>query len=94
MWQQVVGAVMDHGPVQLVATKSRVCLLARTRFLWCPQAHKAGTIFVRFCLPYRIDSPRLRSDNQGDRWSHRVRLSEVDDEAMAWFRQAYDFDTA
>lgn len=92
VWDALVREAMRWGPVQVAATKSRVALLARTRFLWCPQAHADGHIFVRFWLPYRIDAPRVRADPLRDRWSHRVKIDALDDEVLAWFRQAYELD--
>ncbi|MGB1697470.1 MAG: hypothetical protein ACPHK8_03630 [Thermoplasmatota archaeon] len=77
----------------VAATKSRVCLVARTRFLWCPVAHVKGSIIVRFISPMPISSERLRRDVMPDgRISHRVTLTELDEEAMAWFRAAAAFD--
>lgn len=104
VWEQVAAAVAgfaagDAGPpVVQTSTKSRVALLARTRFLWCPQTHLAGTIFVRFWFPTDIDSPRLRRDmDKSGKWSHRIRLGPpgpdaLDDEVLGWLRAAYRFD--
>jgi hypothetical protein len=80
------------GPIQVVATKVRVCLFARTRFLYVPVAHASGSIIVRFLTPHPLDSPRLRRDAEGGRWSHRVTLAHLDDEALVWFRAAYEAD--
>lgn len=93
IWEAIVVEARAWGPVQVAATKSRVALLGRTRFAWCPQAHKAGTLFLRFLLPHPVDSPRVRNDTMRDgRTSCRVRLTDADPEAVAWLRAAYEFD--
>ena len=92
LWDGLVEEAQGWGPVRVTATRVRVCLLARTRFLYCPVAHARGSIIVRFLLPYRIGSPRLRVDAAGGRWSHRVTLSALDDEALGWFRAALEAD--
>ncbi|MGB0653759.1 MAG: DUF5655 domain-containing protein [Thermoplasmatota archaeon] len=92
LFRAIAEAVGEAGPVTITATKSRVCLLGRTRFLHCPQAHLDGHLFIRFLVPFRIQSPRLREDDMGGRWSYRVKLKELDDEAVAWFRAAYETD--
>ncbi len=94
LWNALVAEAQTWGPVQVVATKSRVALLGRTRFLWCPQALVDGRIVVRFLFPHPIDSPRLRVDHAEPRTSHRVHLEALDDEALGWFRAAYEADTA
>jgi hypothetical protein len=86
-------AAGGFGPVQVVGTKSRVAFLARTRFLWCPEAHVDGTLDVAFHLPHPLPSLRLRSGAVGNKWSHHVHLRELDAEALAWFREAYAWDT-
>lgn len=92
LWDALVAQAQDWGPVRVTATKVRVCLLRRTRFLYCPVAHARGSIIVRFLLPHRLESPRLRVDEAGGRWSHRVTLSELDGEALGWFRAAFEAD--
>lgn len=92
LWDALVAEAVAWGPVRVTATKVRVCLLARTRFLYCPVAHARGSLVVRFLLPFRIDSPRLRVDAAGGRWSHRVTLDALDDEALGWFRAACEAD--
>lgn len=92
VWDALVEAAADWGPVEVTATKVRVCLKARTRFLYCPKVYADGRIIVRFLFPVRIESPRRRTDAWGARWSHRITLSELDDEARVWFRSACEAD--
>jgi hypothetical protein len=88
-----VAAFMDGcGPMELVATKSRVAFVAGTRFLWVHTAGLDGAITMGFLLPRHVESPRLRSGAVGDRWSHHVKLDRLDDEAEGWFREAYQWD--
>lgn len=98
LWNDLVKEAITWGPVDVTATKSRVCLKARTRFLWCPQAHKAGSIFVRFWSSHPHESStglEVRNDVADDgRVSVRVRLSDLSPEALGWFRDAYRFDVA
>lgn len=91
LWQ----ALVKRMGLPVAASKSRVCLVARTRFLWCPVAHLKGSIIVRFISPTPIESDRLRKDVMPDgRISHRVTLTELDDEAITWFQAAAAFDQA
>lgn len=83
------------GPFGLTATKSRVALTARTRFLWCHEANDDGAIWIGFLLPHRVESPRLRSGLAGGRWSHHTKIrnaADLDAELLAWLREAYAWD--
>ena len=82
------------GPMDLVATKSRVAFVAATRFLWVHTANLDGSITMGFLLPRHVESPRLRSGPVGGRWSHHVKLEGLDTELRAWFRGAYEADRA
>lgn len=98
LWNELVAAAQEWGPIEVTSTKSRVCLKARTRFLWCPQAHKTGSLFVRFFSPTPLESRtgiEVRNDAFPDgRPSVRIRLTELAPEAMDWMRAAYEFDVA
>lgn len=80
------------GPMDMVSTKSRVAFVAATRFLWVHTANLDGSITMGFLLPRHVESPRLRSGPVGSRWSHHVKLEELDTELKAWFRGAYEWD--
>ena len=93
LWEQLVEAAGHWGPIQVVATKSRGALLGRTRFAWCPQAHKVGTLFLRFHFPAPVDLPHARNDPMPDgRTSVRLRVTEADAGTLALLKQAYQFD--
>lgn len=98
VWHAIVEEARTWGPVEVTATKSRVCLKGRTRFAWCPQAHKAGTLFLRFWSTHPVESREgleVRNETADDgRTSVRVRLAGPDPEAMAWLREAYWMDVA
>ena len=94
LWGKVVAAVGRLGACSLVATTSRVALVAGTRFLWVHGAHLDGSITVGFLLPARVASARLRSAAAGSRWSHHLKLRDLDPEALAWFAAAYEWDRA
>ena len=95
LFHRVIGEVAKAGPFELAATKSRVSLVARTRFLWCHEAHDDGSLWLGFLLPRRVESPRLRSGAVGSRWSHHVKVSgpgDLDAELVGWLREAYEWD--
>lgn len=97
VFDQVAARMAGWPSLHLTATKSRVSFTCRTRFAWCAAAQKNGSIYLRFLFPTALDSPRLRCDAMGGRWSLRVHLqqaADVDDELMAWLRAAYEFDVA
>jgi len=94
-WAKVVESVQTIGELQLTASKSRVAILGRTRFLWCNAANQDGSIVVRFHMPYRVEGDRVHHDEEGDRFSIRVKLAspaDVDAEARGWFREACQWD--
>lgn len=96
LWHDLVREAAGWGPVEVTATKVRVCLTARTRFCYAPKAYKDGGLVLRFLLPQPLDSPRLhRVDEQG-RWSHRIDLHgpglRLDRELLGWLRAAYESD--
>ncbi|HUR61360.1 MAG TPA: hypothetical protein VM286_03225 [Candidatus Thermoplasmatota archaeon] len=79
----------------VTATKSRVALMGRTRFLWCNAANLDGSIVVRFLLPCAVPSDRVRHDEAGNRYSIRIHLrtaADLDAGTMAWFREAHQWD--
>lgn len=80
------------GPMQLVATKSRVSFLAGTRFAWVPEAFADGSIYVRFLLARPLDGARWRSGPVGGRWSHGTKVRELDDELKGLLAEAYALD--
>lgn len=95
LFHRVIAAVAPAGPFELTATKSRVSLTARTRFVWCHEANDDGSIWLGFLLPRRVESPRLRSGAAGGRWSHHVKVSspaDLDGELVGWLREAYEWD--
>ncbi len=97
LWDQLAQEAMSWGAIEVTATKSRTCLKGRTRFLWCPQSNLDGTTYIRFWYPHPLGeaSERLRLDVADDgRISHRLKLKELDGQALAWFRAAYEFDVA
>lgn len=97
LFHELLRRMEPVGPFELVATKSRVALVARTRFLWCHEANDDGAIWVGFLLPHRVDSPRLRSGLAGGRWSHHTKIrnaTDLDAQLLAWLREAYEFDSA
>ncbi len=97
LWNHLVDHARTWGPIEATATKSRVCLKARTRFLWCPQANLDGHIYIRFWYPTPLfsDSSWQRVDAAADgRMSHRVKIKDLDEDVLAWFEAAYRFDTA
>lgn len=56
-------------------------------------------ILVTFGLSYRLDSPRIAVavEPYPNRWTHHVVVSQgtqIDDELLAWLREAYDFSNA
>lgn len=73
-WNEVCDLIAKHGAVEQVATKSRVSLLAETRFLWVHEAHLDGSITIGFLLPHPVDEPRFRKGQVGTRWSHHTRV--------------------
>ncbi len=95
LFHQVLAAVAKAGPFEITATRSRVSLTARTRFIWCHEANDDGSIWLGFLLPHRVDSPRLRSGRVGGRWSHHVKVSsqgDLDPELVGWLNEAYAWD--
>lgn len=95
LFHVLLATAVSWGPFELVATKSRVALLARTRFLWCHEANDDGSIWLGFLLPQRVQSSRLRSGRAGGRWSHHTKLSssqDLDAELLGWLRTAYVWD--
>lgn len=95
LFHKVLTEVAKAGPFDLAATKSRVSLVARTRFAWCHEANEDGSIWLGFLLPRRVDSSRLRSGPVGQRWSHHVKvagLQALDAELVGWLREAYEWD--
>jgi hypothetical protein len=97
LFHKVLSEVAKAGPFDLAATKSRVSLVARTRFAWCHEANEDGSIWLGFLLPRRVDSPRMRSGPVGQRWSHHVKLAgpqDLDAELVGWLHEAYRWDQA
>jgi hypothetical protein len=95
LWGKVVDALRPAGAFTVAATKSRVAIHGRTRFLWCNAANLDGSIVVRFLLPYALTSDRVKHDEMGDRYSVRLHLTspaDLDSEAKAWFREAHQWD--
>lgn len=90
--EQVRHYLASLGPMEMASTKSRIAFVAATRFLWVHQANLDGAITVGFLLPRRVESPRLRSGPAGGRWSHHVKLTMLDPQLKAWFREAYETD--
>lgn len=53
-------------------------------------------LLVTFGLPERLDDPRIAAavEPYPNRWTHHVvvsRLQEIDEQLMAWIREAYEF---
>jgi hypothetical protein len=95
LFHRVLSEIAKAGPFELAATKSRVSLVARTRFLWCHEANDDGSIWLGFLLPRHVESPRLRAGPAGGRWSHHVKVSgpvDLDAELIGWLREAYEWD--
>ena len=61
----------------------------------CPEAY----IVVTFGLGHKVESPRIdvATEPYPGRWTHHVLIGgpeEVDDELMAWVREAAEFSAA
>lgn len=70
-------------------------MVEKTRYIWCPMAHVNGSIILRFVSAMPIDSPRLRIDPMPNgKTSHRVTISELDDEVLGWLLAAKALDCA
>jgi hypothetical protein len=92
LFEKLQATVGKWGPVELVATKSRVAFVRRTRFLWVHQATDDG-IWLGFLLPEHVPSPRLRTGPAGKRWSHHTRMTQAPDaELQRWLKAAWKAD--
>ncbi|MEZ0448212.1 DUF5655 domain-containing protein [Cellulomonas sp. ICMP 17802] len=91
-FDRVLAVVRSFGPVDVLPEKSRVALHVRMSFAaFTPRRHWLDGHLV---LARRVDSPRFRRIEVFSPRNvlHAVRLaapSDVDDELVAWLREAY-----
>ena len=93
LFTAIADLLADHGDVTVTATKVRVCVKARTRFLYCPQTYTDGRIILRFLLPYALEGDWHQMP-AGGRVAHRVTLGRIEDAPMDLFRAALEVDLA
>ena len=82
------------GPFDQVPTKTRIAFMVRVRFAGVVRLRGDGLV-CGFWLKRRIDSSRFTKVQHLGRndWIYEFVLrsvDELDDEAAAWFREAYD----
>jgi hypothetical protein len=92
LFRRLAQTVATWGPVEVVASPSRVAFKAHSRFAWVHEASRDGAIHLRWLLPHALDSARIRSSPLGDRWSHGAKVYELDAELLAFVREAYEWD--
>lgn len=100
LYRRIHKTIAGFGPVEVEATKTQVAFRAKRRFahLWIPaMSLKRGPpeLFLTFDLGRRVRSPRIKESYAPRRghWMHHMRIaraSDIDAEARAWLREAYD----
>lgn len=88
--------------ISVKVQKSQISFYGRHLFAAAslPVRRKKGwpehCLLVTFGLPERLDDPRIAAavEPYPNRWTHHVvvsRLQEIDEQLMAWIREAYEF---
>lgn len=107
LYEAFEGRVMDEiADVRIKVQKSQLSFYNRHLFACvsfarvrkkkdCPEAY----IVVTFGLGHKVESPRIdvATEPYPGRWTHHVLIGEpdeVDDELMAWVREAAEFSAA
>ncbi len=106
LYEHCAAKILDAFPdAKTKVSKTQVGFSNRNGFayLWPPTRRikgRPGTyIVLTFGLGYRLEHPRVIEvvEPYPHRWTHHVLISapeEMDDEVMAWLREAYDFSLA
>ena len=92
IYERLLGALRERGPVTENVTKSRISFQTRMRFGGIDRPRRDHVV-ARFVLTRPVESERLlRVDHIPPRYyDHRVRLyrpEDVDDELLGWFGEA------
>jgi uncharacterized protein DUF5655 len=93
VFDALLAAVRENGPVTVNSTKSRITFQALMRFGGV-DAPRRRHLVANFVLTRPVTSPRLvRVDHLPPRyWVHRTRLDtvgDVDDDLRSWLAEAY-----
>src|SRR3954451_7637045 len=92
VFDALLAAIEENGPVTVNATKSRITFQVRMRFGGVEKPRRTHLV-AHFVLTREIASPRLRVEFLAPRYYvHRVRLTQpedVDAELRGWFAEAY-----
>jgi hypothetical protein len=100
VFARVRAILQRHGPVTIRTTKSQVAFRRRRGFayLWLPGqylARPAAEAVLSVALHRRDDSPRFKEvvHPSPRHWIHHLEIraaSDVDDQVVAWLREAAD----
>jgi len=104
MYEKLEGQILDQIPdVRIKAAKTQITFANKRGFAFvsfnpCRKAAQRPEAWmtVTFGLGYRKDSPRIDAAAQPypGRWTHHVMVgseTEIDEELMAWIREAAQF---
>ena len=105
LYEAVRAKICELPGVTVKVSKTQVSFSNRHGFAYVSlphsriKGHPAACILVTFGLSYRLDDPRIyvATEPYPMRWTHHViveRVDEVDDQLMAWIREAYHFSAA
>ena len=95
LYEKLAASIMHLLPdMQVLVQKSQIAFSCRHRFAFASLRGKR--LAVTFGLEYRVDSPRIAQavEPYPNRWTHHVvigSLEEIDDELLAWIKQANEF---
>lgn len=103
LYETLLDRIKALGAFTAIAHKTQISLKNRRVFA-CVSVFRvlpkrllpAHYLVLTLGLPYPLDSPRIaaKTEAQPGRWTHHILLSsasELDDELLAWTRQAYEF---
>lgn len=107
LYERLEGLIFEQIPdVKIKVSKTQISFSNKRGFAFvsfspCRRAKERPSVWitVTFGLSYRKDSPRIdvATEPYPNRWTHHAMVGsekEIDDELMAWIREAAEFSTS